>query len=127
MGYSYSKDIKLSFEDAEHKVRDALMDIGFGILTEINMKDAERMGIEEGDVIEISSSVGSIEALAVPNPGAPPLTVGVPVGQGHRAGGRYAKDRGSNIYAILEANIDSAAGALAWASTKVNISRVGRS
>ena len=38
--YSYSKDIELSFEDAEHKVRDALMDIGFGILTEINMKDA---------------------------------------------------------------------------------------
>ena len=38
--YSYSKDIELRFEDAEHKVRDALMDIGFGILTEINMKDA---------------------------------------------------------------------------------------
>ena len=38
--YSYSKDIELSFEDAEHKVRDALMDIGFGILTEINMKEA---------------------------------------------------------------------------------------
>ena len=40
MEYSYSKDIKLNFEDAEHKVRDALMDIGFGVLTEINMKDA---------------------------------------------------------------------------------------
>ena len=40
MKYSYSKDIKRSFEDAEHKVRDALMDIGFGVLTEINMKDA---------------------------------------------------------------------------------------
>ena len=40
MKYSYSKDIKLSFEDAEHKVRDALMNIGFGVLTEINMKDA---------------------------------------------------------------------------------------
>ena len=40
MGYSYSKDIKLNFEDAEHKVRDALINIGFGVLTEINMKDA---------------------------------------------------------------------------------------
>ena len=40
MKYSYSKDIKLSFEDAEHKVRGALMNIGFGVLTEINMKDA---------------------------------------------------------------------------------------
>ena len=40
MKYSYSKDIKLNFEDAEHKVRNALMDVGFGVLTEINMKDA---------------------------------------------------------------------------------------
>ena len=40
MDYSYSKDITLNFEDTEHKVRDALMDIGFGVLTEINMKDA---------------------------------------------------------------------------------------
>ena len=37
---SYSKDIKLSFDDAEYKVKEALMKIGFGILTEINMKDA---------------------------------------------------------------------------------------
>ena len=29
MKYSYSKDIKLNFKDTEHKVRDALMDIGF--------------------------------------------------------------------------------------------------
>ena len=40
MKYSYSKDIKLSFEDAESKVKDALMNIGFGVLTEINMKEA---------------------------------------------------------------------------------------
>ena len=40
MNYSYSKDIELNFEDAEYKVRDSLMDIGFGVLTEINMKDA---------------------------------------------------------------------------------------
>ena len=40
MKYSYSKDINLNFEDAEHKVKDVLMDIGFGVLTEINIKDA---------------------------------------------------------------------------------------
>ena len=40
MKYSYSKDIALSFEEAEIKVRAALLDIGFGVLTEINMKDA---------------------------------------------------------------------------------------
>ena len=40
MKYSYSKDIKSDFEQAESKTRKALMDIGFGVLTEINMKDA---------------------------------------------------------------------------------------
>ena len=40
MNYSYSKDIKSDFEEAEGKTRKALMDVGFGVLTEINMKDA---------------------------------------------------------------------------------------
>tara|TARA_Y100001970_G_scaffold61676_1_gene78776 strand:- start:387 stop:776 length:390 start_codon:yes stop_codon:yes gene_type:complete len=40
MKYSYSKDIEFNFQDTEDKVRKALLDIGFGVLTEINMKDA---------------------------------------------------------------------------------------
>jgi len=40
MKYSYSKDIDSKFQDTENKVRESLMDIGFGVLTEINMKDA---------------------------------------------------------------------------------------
>ena len=40
MKYSYSKDIMSGFEDTERKVHTALMEVGFGVLTEINMKDA---------------------------------------------------------------------------------------
>ena len=40
MRYSYSKDIKSGFEDTERNVHTALMEVGFGVLTEINMKDA---------------------------------------------------------------------------------------
>ena len=40
MEYSYSKSINLSFKDVEIKVRETLLDVGFGILTEINIKDA---------------------------------------------------------------------------------------
>ena len=40
MQYSYSKNIKSSFQDAEDKVKEALLNIGFGVLTEINMRDA---------------------------------------------------------------------------------------
>ena len=46
MKYSYSKDIQSDFESTENKVRKALMDIGFGVLTEINMKDAFKMKLD---------------------------------------------------------------------------------
>ena len=40
MKYSYSKDLNSSFESSENKVREALQNIGFGVLTEISIKDA---------------------------------------------------------------------------------------
>ena len=40
MKYSYSKNINYNFDDTEHKVKNALMEVGFGVLTEINMKEA---------------------------------------------------------------------------------------
>ncbi len=40
MKYSYSKNLNLAFDKAEEKVKDALLNIGFGVLTEINMRDA---------------------------------------------------------------------------------------
>ena len=92
---------------------------------EINHRVAEERGISEGDVISIESQYGRIEALAYPSPAVPPDTVCVPFGQGHASGGRYAERRGSNVYSILAPNIDGETGALAWASTKVNITNTG--
>lgn len=40
MIYSYSKDINSNFEQSEAKVINALMSVGFGVLTEINIKNA---------------------------------------------------------------------------------------
>ena len=40
MKYSYSKDLNSSFESTENKVREALQNIGFGVLTEISITDA---------------------------------------------------------------------------------------
>ncbi len=40
MKYSYSKNLNLIFSDAEKQVRSSLKEIGFGVLTEINIKDA---------------------------------------------------------------------------------------
>ena len=83
------------------------------------------MGVKEGDVVKITSSYGSIEALAFPNPATPFKVVSVPVGQGHRSGGRYAKDRGANVLSILAPGSDGETGALAWAATRVKIEKTG--
>ncbi len=90
---------------------------------EINSRLAEELDIREGDVIKVTSPRGSIEALAYPHPGVPPYTVSIPFGQGHNAGGRYAKDRGANVFSILAPLTDSESGAFAWAATKVNIEK----
>ncbi len=92
---------------------------------EINLKKAEEMGINEGDVVRVTSEQGSIEALAYPHPGISPDVVAIPVGQGHKGGGRYAKDRGANVLSILSPVTESETGALAWAATRVNLRRTG--
>ena len=92
---------------------------------EINSSIADDMDVREGDVLRITSAQGSIEALAFPNPATPFKVVSVPVGQGHRAGGRYAKDRGANILSILDPVSDTGTGALAWAATRVKVEKTG--
>ena len=92
---------------------------------EINYQRAKEMGIGEGDVIRVTSPHGSIEALAFPHPGMPWEVVSVPVGQGHRAGGRYAQGRGSNVLSILSPLRDESTGSLAWAATRVRIDKTG--
>ena len=94
---------------------------------EINLKVAEREDIKEGDVLRVvSTATGkSIEAIAYPHPGISPDVVSVPVGQGHAAGGRYSKDRGSNVLSMLDP-VENDAGALAWAGTRVKLEKTGR-
>ena len=46
MKYSYSKDIKSTFQDAENKVREELIKVGFEILTEINIKNAFKLKLD---------------------------------------------------------------------------------
>src|SRR5262249_38715654 len=63
---------------------------------EINLQTAERLGIRQGDIVEITSTQGSIQAPAFPSPGIAPDVVAMPVGQGHENFTRYATGRGEN-------------------------------
>lgn len=92
---------------------------------EINAKKAEELGIHEGDVIEVTSTQGSLRAPAFLNPGIAPDAVAMPVGQGHTNFTRYATNRGANPLAILAPMTVGDTGELAWSATRVKIARVG--
>jgi menaquinone reductase, molybdopterin-binding-like subunit len=94
---------------------------------EINTQTAERLGIRQGDLVEITSSQGSIQMAAFPSPGVAPDVIAIPVGQGHENYTRYATDRGQNPIRILAPMKELNTGALAWAATKVRIAKVANS
>jgi anaerobic selenocysteine-containing dehydrogenase len=91
---------------------------------EINPRTAERLGVHEGDVIEVASRVGTLRAPAVVSPGIAPDVVAMPVGQGHETFTRYASKRGANPIGILAPATEQTTGSLAWAATRVKITRV---
>ena len=92
---------------------------------EINPTTAERLGIVQGDVVEVTSAHGTVRTAAVVSPGIAPDVVAMPVGQGHRAFTRYASGRGENPIELLASISETATGALAWAATRVRVSRIG--
>ena len=91
---------------------------------EINPRTAERLQINTGDMIDIASQHGSVRAPAVISPGIAPDIVAMPLGQGHEAFTRYASGRGSNPIAILAPVTEPTTGSLAWAATRVRLTRV---
>lgn len=92
---------------------------------EINEIKARELGIAEGDLVEVTSTQGSVRAHAFLNPGLAPDAVAMPVGQGHTNFTRYATGRGVNPISILAPTTIPETGTLAWSATRVKIARVG--
>lgn len=91
---------------------------------EINPSTASELGIKFGDLVEVASPQGSLRLPAVIYPGIRPDMAAIPLGQGHREMGRYAKGRGANPLALLAVTIEGAAPQPAWNATRVRITRI---
>jgi anaerobic selenocysteine-containing dehydrogenase len=104
---------------------DPLTTVVWDSWVEINPKTAARLGIAEGDIIEITSRSGSIKTQAYLFPGIHPEVISVPVGYGHQGMGRYANGVGANVYSMLDPVFDEKTGELALNETNVKIARTG--
>jgi anaerobic selenocysteine-containing dehydrogenase len=92
---------------------------------EINPFTADSLGIEDDDVVKVTSSYGELEASVYRYPAIRPDTIAIPFGQGHTVYGRYAQNRGANLARLLGSRVN-AAGDLALTSIKVKIEKTGR-
>ena len=91
---------------------------------EINPQTAERLQLAQGDLVDITSSQGTLRAPVMIFPGIAPDIVAMPAGQGHETFTRYASNRGVNPITLLAPAAETETGALAWAATRVKITRV---
>jgi anaerobic selenocysteine-containing dehydrogenase len=92
---------------------------------EVNPRTAERLGLAQGDLVDVTSPQGTLRAPVMIFPGIAPDVVAMPVGQGHENFTRYASRRGVNPIEILSPLTEPETGALAWAATRVKLARAG--
>jgi anaerobic selenocysteine-containing dehydrogenase len=104
---------------------DPMTTVMWNTWVEINPDTADELGLEDDDVVKISSPHGEIEAVVYRYPAIRPDIIAIPFGQGHTAYGRYAQGRGANPVHLFGLKINGA-GDLAFAANKVDIEKVGR-
>jgi len=102
---------------------DPMSTVVWGSWLEINPATAKGLGINHGDLVEVTSPQGKLRLPAVIYPGIRPDMVAIPLGQGHRAGGRYSTGRGVNPLALL-ALVEGSELQPAWNATMVRVNRI---
>ncbi|MDP1708633.1 MAG: molybdopterin-dependent oxidoreductase [Gammaproteobacteria bacterium] len=94
---------------------------------EIHPTTAAKLGVQEGDVLEIASAHGSLKVKAYLFKGVHPDAIAVPLGQGHdESFGRFARmAQGVNPLKIVGAATEAHTGELALYGTPVKATRTG--
>ena len=93
-------------------------------VAQVHPHTARDLSLREGDLVEIQSAKGTITARIHLFEGARPNCFFVPLGLGHTAFDPTLKDRGANLYPILDSTVDPVTGLnVAWA-TRVKIKKV---
>jgi anaerobic selenocysteine-containing dehydrogenase len=105
---------------------DPLTSAAWRTWVEVNNREAARRGFKDGDVVQVVSPAGAIEAIVYVHPATPPNVVSILRGRGHSASGRYAEGYGANVYAVQSDLAVQDVGAAAWAATRVTLTGTGR-
>ena len=137
--YVLAPVVRASLRDGRHanlpwmqETPDSMTTIVWDSWAELHPATAAKLGIADGDILEVASASGALRLKAYIFPGLHPGVIGIPLGQGHdddpegkRGMGRYARGRGVNPFRILDPVFDRKTGELAIYATRVRVTRTG--
>jgi anaerobic selenocysteine-containing dehydrogenase/Fe-S-cluster-containing dehydrogenase component len=104
---------------------DPVTKVPWGSWVELHPHTAAELGIEQGDVVEVTSPFGSLETYAYVYPGLRPDVVAIQAGLGHDAFGRWTEGVGVNPNVLLGPTVDAGGGGLASYGVRVSVNRLG--
>ncbi len=103
---------------------DTMTTIAWQSWVEINPDAAAQIGVTDGDIVQIESPHGTVEAPVYVSPAVRPDVAAMPSGQGHQAYGRYAQKRGVNPVRLLGVR-QAGEGETEWTLVRVKITPTG--
>ncbi len=92
---------------------------------EIHPAAAERLGVRNGDVVQVTSPHGELEVPVWTYPGIREDTVALAMGGGRTTAGRYGTGKGVNPLTLLPAVAEQPSGALVHLATRVSVTPTG--
>jgi molybdopterin-containing oxidoreductase family iron-sulfur binding subunit len=103
---------------------DPVTKVSWDSWVEIHPATAQRLGITQGDELEITSPHGSVKSRAYVYPGVMRDTLAMQMGLGQEGGGRWTEGLGSNPMKLL-GSLDQATGAANHAGVRVSVRKTG--
>lgn len=93
---------------------------------QISSETASKLGVDNGDVVSVTSPHGEIMAPVYVYPGLRPDTVAIPFGQGHTDYGRFARAFGANPLRLVGVLAEASGSSVQWSNVRVKLARTGK-
>lgn len=99
---------------------DPVTKICWQTVVEMHAETAKALGVEDGDMVTVTTSAGALTAPAFVYIGLRPDTIAIALGRGHTDAGRYAVS-GDNAYTLLVPAEDARSGGAAYGATRATV------
>jgi anaerobic selenocysteine-containing dehydrogenase len=131
-----SDDLVLTALAKQHLGTAGMPTSPFGVLTirdtelknnvlcaQMNSATAGNLGVQAGQTVTVSSGAGSCKAVVTLSESLMPGVVAMPLGFGHTAWDEFAKNKGDNVYKLMEIKPETGIGMSVFGNPQVQITR----